>query len=89
MGVYLVERVFPGATLDQVKEAQRAVIEMSQRFVARGEPIRHLRSIYIPGQCRHLCLIEAPDPQRIEELHEVARASFSNIVEVVDLPLNG
>ncbi|HEU0021876.1 MAG TPA: nickel-binding protein [Dehalococcoidia bacterium] len=85
MGVYLVDRVFPGATLEQIIEAQRAVVEMSQRFAARGEYVRYLRSIYIPGESRCLCLFEAPDAQRVEEVNEVARAPFTRIIEAVDL----
>jgi muconolactone delta-isomerase len=86
MRVYLVDRVFPGATLDQIIEAQRAVMGISQRFAARGEHILYLRSIYIPGESRCLCLFEAPDAQRVEEVNEVARIPFTRIIEALDLP---
>ena len=85
MGVYLVDRVFSGITLDQIIEAQRAVMGMSQRFAARGEYVRYLRSIYIPGESRCLCLFEAPSAQVVEEVNEVARVPFTRIVEAVDL----
>jgi muconolactone delta-isomerase len=85
MGVYLVDRVFPGTTLDQIIEAQRALMEMSQRFTARGEHVRYLRSIYIPGESRCLCLFEAPDAQSVEEVNEVARVRFTRIVEALEL----
>jgi hypothetical protein len=85
MRVYLVDRVFLRTTLDQIIEAQRAVIEMSQRFTAWGEHVRYLRSIYIPGESRCLCLFEAPSTQVVEEVNEVARIPFTRIVEVVEL----
>jgi muconolactone delta-isomerase len=84
MGVYLVDRVFLGTTLDQIIEAQRAVMEMSHRFAARGEHVRYLRSIYIPGESRCLCLFEAPDAQRVEEVNEVASVPFTKIVEALE-----
>jgi hypothetical protein len=86
MGIFLVDRVFPGATLDQIVEAQRTLMEMSRRFAARGEHIRYLRGIYIPVESRCLCLFEALDVQMVEEVNEVARVPFTRIIEAVDLP---
>ncbi len=85
MGVYMVDRVCPGATIDQIIGTQRAVIEMSQRFTARGEHIRYLRSTYIPSECRCLTLFEAPNSQTVEELNEVAGVPFIRVIEAVEL----
>ncbi len=85
MGVYMVDRVCPGATKEQLISAQRAVIEMSQRFTARGEHIRYLRSTYIPSESRCLCFFEALDSQTVEELNEVAKVPFIRVIEAVDL----
>lgn len=85
MGIYMVDRVCPEATIDQLISTQRALIEMSQRFTARGEHIRYLRSTYIPSESRYMCLFEAPDSQTVEELNEVAKAPFLRVIEAVDL----
>ncbi len=85
MGVYMVDRVCPGATIDQLLGAQRAVIEMSRRFAARGEHIRYLRSTYIPSESRCLCLFEALDARTVEEVNEVAKVPFIRVIEAVEL----
>ena len=85
MGIYMVDRVCPESTLDQVISTQRALIEMALRFTARGEHIRYLRSTYIPSESRCLCLFEATNSQTVEELHEVAKAPFTRVIEAVDL----
>ncbi|MFQ6026563.1 MAG: nickel-binding protein [Dehalococcoidia bacterium] len=85
MGLYMVDRVCPGATLDQLRRAQRAVIEMSNRFIARGEQVRYLRSTYLPSESRCLCFFEAPDSLTVEEVNEVAKIPFIRVVEAVEL----
>ena len=81
----MVDRVCPEATIDQLKSTQRVLIEMSQRFTARGEHIRYLRSTYIPSESRCMCLFEASDSRTVEELNEVAKAPFLRVTEAVDL----
>ena len=85
MGIYMVDRVCHEATMDQLITLQRAMIEMSRRFTARGEHIRYLRSTYIPSESRCLCFFEALDSQTVEELNEVAKVSFIRVIEAVDL----
>jgi muconolactone delta-isomerase len=85
MGIYIVERVCPQATMDQLIAVQRAVVEMSQRFAARGEYVRYIRCTYVPAESRCMCLFEAPSAQVVEEVNEVARAPFTRIVEAVEL----
>jgi len=85
MGIYMVDRVCPETTIDHLISTQRALIEMCQRFTARGEHIRYLRSTYIPSESRCLCLFEAPDSQTVEELNEVAKVPFLRVIEAVDL----
>jgi hypothetical protein len=86
MAVYLVDQVLLGATVDQLISAQRGVIDMCQRFAARGEQIRFIRGVYVPGESRWISLFEAPDAHTIEELSEVVKIPFSRIIEAVDLP---
>ena len=81
----MVDRVCPGATIEQLIGTQRAVIEMCLRFSARGEQIRYLRSTYIPSESRCLCLFESIDPLIVEEVNEVAKVPFIRVIEVVEL----
>ena len=85
MGVYMVERNLPGITMEQLAAAQRAAIETSQRFTARGEPVRYIRSTYVPGESRCMCLFEAPNAGTVQEVNEVAKIPFTRVIEAVDL----
>ena len=85
MAVYLVESVIPGVTIDQLTTALRAVVETCQRFTARGEYVRYIRSTYIPDESRCLCLLEAPDTATVEEVIEVAKLPHIHVAEAIDL----
>ena len=89
MGVYMVDHACPGATMEQLLDAQRAVIAMSQRFSARGERVRFLRSAYIPSESRCLSMFEAVDSQTVAEVNEVVHIPFTRIIEAVDLSPEG
>ena len=86
MAVYMVDSVIPGVTLDQLTRLLQAVVETCQRFTARGEYVRYLRSTYIPGESRCLSLLEAPDMAIVEEVNEVAKLPYTRVVEAIDLP---
>jgi len=85
MAVYMVERDLPGITLEQLSGAQKAAIETSQRFSDEGKPVRYIRSTYVPGEAKCMCLFEAPNAQRVKEVNEAAQVPFSRIVEALDL----
>ncbi|HEV8675999.1 MAG TPA: DUF4242 domain-containing protein [Methylomirabilota bacterium] len=85
MAVYMVERDLKGITMDQLAAAQRAAIETGQRFTAQGKPVRYIRSTFVPGEARCMCLFEAPNPGFVKELNETAKIPFSRIVEALDL----
>ncbi|MFQ6029892.1 MAG: DUF4242 domain-containing protein [Dehalococcoidia bacterium] len=85
MTVYMVERELPGITMEQLAGAQKAAIETSQRFTARGEDVRYIRSTYVPGESHCMCLFEAPSAERVKEVNEVASIPFTRIVEALDL----
>ena len=86
MAVYLVESVIPGITIDQLAAAQEAVKETCQRFTARGEYVRYIRSTFIPSESRCLYLFEAPNVETVEDINEVAELRYTGIVEAIDLP---
>jgi muconolactone delta-isomerase len=85
MSVYMVERELPGITLEQLAGAQKAAIQTSEEFTAQGKAVRYIRSTYVPGEARVMCLFEAPDAQRVKEVNEVAQIPFTRIVEALDL----
>ena len=86
MPVYMVERSLPGITGEQLGAAQQAAISTSQQFTNRGKPVRYLRSTFVPGEARCMCLFEAPSPEMVKEVNETANLPFTRIVEALDLP---
>ena len=83
--VFMVDRDLPGITMEQLAGAQRAAIETSQRFTAEGKPIRYIRTTFVPGEARCLCLFAAPDAATVRAVNEAAQLPFTRIVEAMDL----
>ena len=72
MAVYMVERDLPGITLEQLGGAQKAAIETSQEFTSKGKQVRYIRSTYVPGDSKVMCLFEASRQQLVEEVNQAA-----------------
>jgi len=50
-----------------------------------GKQVRYIRSTYIPGESRVMCLFEASSPQLVEEVNQAANIPFTRVVEAMDL----
>jgi uncharacterized protein DUF4242 len=85
MPVYMTHRDLPGATLDQLTELQKVMIDTSRRFTADGRPVRFIRSSWVPSESHVMCLFEADNPQVVRDVNESAGIPFVRIVEAVDL----
>ena len=85
MAVYMVERDLPGITLEQLGGAQKASIETSQEFTSKGKQVRYIRSTYVPGDSKVMCLFEASGQQLVEEVSQAANIPFTRVVEAMDL----
>jgi Protein of unknown function (DUF4242) len=85
MAIYMVERELKGITMDQLAQAQKRAIETGKEFRAAGKDVRYIRSVFVPGEARCMCLFEAPNPQLVREVNEAARIPLTRIVEALDL----
>jgi hypothetical protein len=85
MAVYMVERDLKGITMDQLAAAQKSAIETGKKLTAEGKKVRYIRSTFVPGESRCMCLFEAPGPQVVKELNDQAKIPYSRIVEAMDL----
>ncbi len=85
MSVYMADRDLAGITMDQLAAAQKRAIETSKRFTEEGKPVRYIRSTFVPGESRCMCLFEAENPEAVKEVNEAAEIPFSRIVEALDL----
>jgi Protein of unknown function (DUF4242) len=85
MRVYLVDRDLPGITREGLAAVQRAEISASQQVTTAEQPVRYLRSMFIVGESRCMCLFEAEDEAAVAALNEAAGLPFTRIVEALDL----
>ena len=85
MGVYLVDRDLPWITAEGLGLLVRAELSASQQLTAAGQAVRELRSLFIVGEARCMCLFEAEDEAAVEALNEAARLPFTRIVAALDL----
>ena len=85
MAVYMVDRELPGISMDQLAAAQKAAIESCEQLSASGKPVRYIRTTFVPGESRSMCLFEAAGPEFVREANERAQLPFTRIVEALDL----
>jgi Nickel responsive protein SCO4226-like len=85
MPVYMVERDLEGITMDQLGAAQKAAIETGKKLTGEGKQVRYIRSTFVPGEARCMCLFEAPSSQNVKELNDKANIPYTRIVEALDL----
>ncbi|MET4691152.1 nickel-binding protein [Sinorhizobium fredii] len=85
MPVFAVERDLKGITMDQLADAQRRAIASSKKFSQPGKDVRYIRSTFIPGEERSMCLFEAPDASTVEDVNRDAAIPYKRVIEALDL----
>jgi hypothetical protein len=85
MKVYMVERSLPGITNEQLAGAQGAAIAGSQKSTAAGTPVRYIRTTFVPGESKCMCLFEANTADAVRDVNQAAGIPFTRIVEALDL----
>ncbi len=85
MTVYVVERDLPGITMEQLAAAQQAAIVTGQEFTAKGKNVRYIRSMFVPGDSKCMCLFEAPNAELVKEVNVAAKIPFTQVKEALDL----
>jgi hypothetical protein len=83
--VYLVERELPNIEMEELADAQKRAILSGKEMTAQGKEVRYIRSMFVPGESRCMCLFEAPNSENVREANERAEIPFTRIVEVFDL----
>jgi hypothetical protein len=83
-GSTCVDRDLPGITPESMALLQRAELSASQQLTAPGQAVRELRSLFIVGEARYICLFEAED-EAVATLNEAAQLPFTRIVAALDL----
>lgn len=85
MSVYMVERELPGITMDQLAGAQKAAIDTSKQFTKEGKPVEYIRSMYVPGDEKVMCLFKAENADTVRQVNDTAKIPYKRVVEAMDL----
>ena len=85
MAVYMVERELPGISIEQLAAAQKAAIETGQQFTGEGKNVRYIRTTFVPGEARCMCLFEADNAELVKEVNDTAQIPYKRVVEALDL----
>lgn len=86
MKTWMVERELAGIPMDALGAAQGRAIQTADEMTRNGTQISYLRSAYVPGDGRCMCLFRAQDAAQVEDLNRRAQIPFTRVVEVLDLP---
>jgi len=89
MPVYMVERDLPGIKMEQLAAAQKRAIAVGKEMTAEGKQVRYIRSTFVPGENKCMCLFEAPNAENVREANERANVPFTKIVPAEDLTPQG
>ncbi len=87
MAVYLVDRLVPGMTPEQLAIRQQEVLRTISQFAAKGKPVHYLRSTFVPEEARCLCLFDASSAKAVQEVNEAAQFPFTRIIQALELDL--
>lgn len=85
MAVFMVERDLKGITMVQLAAAQRRAIDFSDGFQQEGRSVRYIRTTYVPGEERSMCLFEAESADDVEAVNKSAQIPYVRVVEALDL----
>jgi Protein of unknown function (DUF4242) len=85
MPVFLVERNLPGISMEQLADAQKKAIQAGKELSAQGRDVRYIRSMFVPGESKCMCLYEAASQELVREANELGQIPFTRIVPAMDL----
>lgn len=85
MPVFMVERDLPGVSMEQLADAQKKAIQAGKELTAQGRQVRYIRSTFVPGESKCMCLFEAADPELVREANVRGQIPFTRIVPAEDL----
>lgn len=85
MVIYMVDRDLPRITAAGLAALQQSAMLASAQLTAIGRPVRYIRSLFIPGEARCLCLFAAQDDATVAAVNELAGLPFTRIVAALEI----
>ena len=85
MALFVVQRDLPGITPEALLSAGMRAKTCCSEMTSEGQPMRWVRSFFLPGTAQTHCYFEAPSKSAVEEANSRARIPFTQITEVVEM----
>jgi len=85
MSLFVVKRDLPGITPEMLQSAGIRAKSCCAEITEEGQPVRWVRSFFLPETAQTHCYFEGGSKAAIEEANTRARIPFTEIVEVVEM----
>jgi hypothetical protein len=85
MSLFVVKRDLPGITPEMLQSAGIRAKSCCAEITEEGQPVRWVRSFFLPESAQTHCYFEGSSKAAIEEANTRARIPFTEIVEVVEM----
>jgi hypothetical protein len=80
---YLVERYWPGVTIERLLEALERGRRVMEQMSSEGIPLRHAYSILLPGEEVVFSVYDGPSAAAVGQLNERAGIPVSRTVDAI------
>jgi hypothetical protein len=85
MPFFVVRRDLPGVTTEVLQSAGIRAKSCCAEMTGEGQPVRWVRSFYLPETAQTHCYFEAESKSTVEEGNQRAHIPFTQIVEVIEM----
>jgi hypothetical protein len=85
MSYFVVKRELPGVTPEALQSAGLRAKSCCAEMTREGQPVRWVRSFYLPQSSQTHCYFEAASRLAVEEANKRARIPFTEIAEVIEM----
>jgi hypothetical protein len=85
MANYVVTRDLPGITPEALQSAGFRAKTCCAEMTEEGQPVRWIRSFFLPETAQTHCYFEAPSADAVKEANERARIPYTRITEVMEM----
>jgi hypothetical protein len=85
MSLFVVKRDLPGITPEALLSAGMRAKTCCSEMTSEGQPVRWVRSFFLPESAQTHCYFEAPSKGAVEEANNRARIPFTQIAEVMEM----
>ncbi len=85
MPLFVAKRYLPGITPDALQSAGLRAKTCCAEMTGQGQPVRWIRSFYLPDTSQTHCYFEAANREAVEEANNRAQLPFVQIAQVVEM----